>query len=423
MSAESEIGSMMGAIRTPAVDDPTLQHSSMWKWYRRHAVGRLRRIIRWEFWPAWAFYPPVAIYLLYLGVKHKNLTLFTAANPAIPDAGFIGESKYEILQALEGSSAVPKSILLQTAPLDERTAAIESFMRRERLTFPIVLKPDAGQRGSGVSIARCSRDMRQYLAAAAYPIIVQEYVSGLEFGIFYYRMPTEKSGHIFSITEKKMPTVVGDGARTLEELILADDRAVCLADLCCKQNPAQLKTVLAAGERVQLVELGTHCRGAIFLDGSYALTPALETVIDGIARTFDGFYFGRFDIRVPSLEDLKAGRNLRILELNGVTSEATNIYDPQNSLLHAYKALFRQWRIAFQIGQCNRNRGAQTTSLPKLYREALKYKRSSKGHLGNGQENWLRSRATKSNSALAIATPATPRKRSPRTRFTISPTV
>jgi len=391
MASEFEIGSMLGAIRAPAIDRPIPSHSSMWKWYRRHAVGRLRRIIRWEFWPAWAFYPPVAIYLLCLRVKHKNLTLFTAANPAIPDSGFIGESKYDMLRALEDSSAVPKSILLQPAPLDERASAIEGFMRREGLTFPIVLKPDAGQRGSGVSIARCGSDMRQYLAAAAYPVIVQEYVGGLEFGIFYYRMPTEKSGHIFSITEKKMPTVVGDGARTLEELILADDRAVCLADLYCQQNPALLKTVLAAGERVQLVELGTHCRGAIFLDGSYAITAALETVIDRIARTFDGFYFGRFDIRVPSLEDLKAGRTLKILELNGATSEATNIYDPQNSLLHAYKVLFRQWRIAFEIGRCNRDRGAQTTSLPKLYREALKYKRSSKGHLGNGQENWVRS--------------------------------
>ena len=45
------------------------------------------------------------------------------------------------------------------------------------------------------------------------------------------------------------------------------------------------------------------------------------------------------------------GRNMKILELNGVTSEATHIYDPKFSLLDAYRVLFQQWRIAFEIGQ------------------------------------------------------------------------
>lgn len=379
MSAKLEIGLILDTIRAPAVDRATPAHSSIWKWYRRELVGRVRRATRWEFWRPWAFYPPVVIYVFYLGLKHKNLTLFTAVNPAIPDGGFIGESKYEILRALERSSAAPKTILIKPDALDERAASIENFMRREGLTFPIVLKPDAGQRGAGVSIVRSSDDIRHYLAAATYAVIVQEYVGGLEFGVFYYRVPGDEAGHIFSITEKQMPVVIGDGARTLEELILADDRAVCLADLYCRQNSGLANTLLAKGERVQLVELGTHCRGAVFLDGSFAMTPALEKTIDQIARTFDGFYFGRFDIRVPSVEDLKAGRNLKILELNGVTSEPTNIYDPQTSLLDAYKVLFRQWRIAFEIGERNSSRGAQPTSLRQLLRAVLKYKQVSKG--------------------------------------------
>jgi hypothetical protein len=318
------------------------------------------------------------LYLFCLGLKYKNLTLFTAVNPAMPDGGFIGESKYKILRALERSSSVPKTILLKPDALDERAASIESFMRREGLTFPIVLKPDVGQRGSGVTVVRSIEQIRNYLATAPVPLIAQEYVGGLEFGIFYYRVPGEKAGHVFSITEKRMPAVVGDGTRTLEELILADSRAVCMADVYCRQNSIPVHTLLANGERVQLVELGTHCRGAIFLDGSYAITPALEKITDDIAHTFEGFYFGRFDIRVASVEDLKAGRNLRILELNGVTSEATNIYDPETSLLEAYKILFRQWRIAFDIGDRNRARGARPTSLRQLLRAALEYRHLSK---------------------------------------------
>jgi hypothetical protein len=272
-------------------------------------------------------------------------------------------------------------MLLHLDGVEDRIDAVKDFVRREELTFPIVLKPDAGQRGSGVSIVHCNQDMRDYFALASYPVIVQEYVGGLEFGIFYYRVPGEENGRIFSITEKLFPEVVGDGERTLEELILSDDRAVCMADFYCRQNSAQVSRVLAHGEHVQLVELGTHCRGAIFRDGSHAITPALERTVDNIARSSEGFYFGRFDIRVPSFEDLKAGRNLRVLELNGVTSEATNIYDPQNTLLDAYKALFRQWRIAFEIGKRNRALGTEPASPHHLLRAVLQYRRISKGHL------------------------------------------
>ena len=377
MSAEVEMRAARGSVRALSRYRALATDRSIWRWYRREVVGRLRRLTRWEFWPAWAFYPPVVMYLLYLGLKHKNLTLFTAANPGIPDGGFIGESKYKILRQLELSGSVPRTMLLKPSGVDDLVDTAKHFMRREGLAFPIVLKPDVGQRGSRVSVIRSFGQMREYLAAAQGPVIAQEYVAGLEFGVFYYRLPGWEKGQIFSITEKVMPVVTGDGKRTLEDLMLADDRAMCMAELYIWQNSAHAKRVLDHGERVQLVELGTHCRGAVFFDGSYAITPALESAIENIARTFQGFYFGRFDIRVPSVEDLKAGCNLKVLELNGVTSEATNIYDPQNTLLDAYRVLFRQWRIAFEIGERNRVRGAQTTSLGRLVGAVLNYRQVS----------------------------------------------
>jgi hypothetical protein len=129
-----------------------------------------------------------------------------------------------------------------------------------------------------------------------------------------------------------------------------------------------------------LVEIGTHCRGAIFLDGVDTITPALEEVIDRIAQSFDGFFFGRFDIRVPSRQDFMAGRNLKIVELNGVTSEATHIYDPKHSLFDAYRVLFQQWRIAFEIGDCNRMRGVNPTSVGDLLDATLGYGRLAQGY-------------------------------------------
>jgi len=341
----------------------------------------MRRWIRYEFWPPYLFYPPVVAYIAYLGIKFRSWTLFTAANPAIPSGGFVGESKHQILDKLKDAAVwLPCCTLLSCEDTSQRIAEAEEFMRQHRLQFPIVLKPDAGQRGSGVSIVRSPRNLRDYLTHAAFPVILQEYVPGEEYGVFYYRYPGEKRGRIFSVTEKRMPIVVGDGKQTLEELILADDRAVCMSDFYLRKNAERIQEVPAAGERVQLVEIGTHCRGAIFLDGGDTNTPALEDVIDRVAKTFDGFFFGRFDIRVASRQDFMAGCNIKIVELNGVTSEATHIYDPKLSLFDAYRALFQQWRIAFEIGDSNRARGIRPASVGDLLDASREYGRLAQSY-------------------------------------------
>lgn len=348
---------------------------------RSEFFGWLKRWTRWEFWPPYLFYPPVVAYIAYLGIRFRSWTLFTAANPAIPAGGFVGESKYQILEQLKNAAEwMPSSTLLACEAPSQRLAEAQEFMRRHRLQFPVVLKPDAGQRGSGVAIVHSPKQLCEYLTRSTFPAILQEYVPGEEYGVFYYRYPGSEQGRVFSVTEKRMPVLLGDGKRTLEELILADDRAVCMSGFYLRKNAERTHEVPAAGESVQLVEIGTHCRGAIFLDGGETITPDLEQVIDRIAKTFDGFFFGRFDIRVPSRQDFVAGRNLKIVEVNGVTSEATHIYDPKLRLFDAYRVLFEQWRIAFEIGNLNRMRGVQPTSAADLLSLAREYRRVAQGH-------------------------------------------
>src|SRR5208283_4378450 len=115
-------------------------------------------------------------------------------------------------------------------------------------------------------------------------------------------------------------------------------------------------------------------------DGGAATTPALAETIDRISKTFSGFYFGRYDIRTPSVEDLMAGRNLKIVELNGVSSEATHIYDPRLTLFGAYRVLFEQWRIAFEIGGENRARGTKPASVGELAEAVAAYREISREH-------------------------------------------
>src|SRR4051794_28072362 len=198
--------------------------------------------------------------------------------------------------------------------------------------YPVVCKPDIGERGRGVRIVRTPKELMDYIASANGTTILQEYVSGLEFGLFYYRQPGEDHGRISSITAKVFPTVTGDGLRSLRDLVLADKRAVAIADVYLKNHPDAGSFVPGAGEAVQLGEIGAHCKGTIFLDASELKTPELERRVDEIAAVTAGFYYGRFDIRTPSVEALQRGEFL-ILELNGVSAEPTHIYDPKVSIV------------------------------------------------------------------------------------------
>lgn len=369
----------LGGVHPLAAKTGTAAHKR-----RRWLVSRWRRATRWEFWPAWALYPPVAGYIGFLGVKHRSATVFTAANPAIEAGGFVRESKYEILRGLAGAGDfVARSCLIDgRLKAGDKLSTAMSFMAEHNLTLPLVLKPDCGQRGSGVVVVRSQADLVERLARSRVDTIVQELVAGPEFGVFYYRRPSESTGHIFSITDKRMPAVTGDGVRTLEELILDDERAVCAARLYCDRFRHRLAEVPAYGEVIRLAELGTHCRGAMFLDGRHLETASLAARFDAIAKNVDGFYFGRFDVRAAGgVEAFQAGRGFKIVELNGVTSEATHIYDPGCSLLDAYRVLMQQWALAFEIGAENRRRGAMVASLWTLIRLAREYAKLSQHHL------------------------------------------
>ena len=107
------------------------------------------------------------------------------------------------------------------------------------------------------------------------------------------------------------------------------------------------------------------------------MTPALERRIDDIAQRMPGFFIGRFDVRYSSVERFKAGEDLAIVELNGATAESTNIYDPDGSLFHAYRTLFRQWSLVFAIGAANRRLGAEATPARRLIRLAVAHLISS----------------------------------------------
>jgi len=352
---------------------------------RRLLVGWWRRLVHWEFWPYYVVNVVTFVYVLCTGViKYRRPTLFTVTNPAIrPDSGFLGESKADILRGLNpelvgrwrlvsGSVSGSVSCSVNAArhdaihkPADPaaRMDLLEGFMAEHGLSYPVVLKPDRGQRGQGVEICSAGVQAAAWLETVTGDYLMMEYLPGMEFGLFYYRMPDDERGKIFSVNRKKLLSVTGDGSRTLEELILADERAVCMAPVFFKTLSAELLDIVPAGHAKQLGTVGTHCRGAVFLDGSDLITPELLEAVERAVESYDGFYFGRFDIKAPDEYDFSRGRNLKIIELNGLTSEAAHIYDPKNSILYAWRVLIEQWSLAFRIAAQNQARGFEPMSL------------------------------------------------------------
>ena len=333
---------------------------------RQRLAAAISRVWRWEFWPMWLFYAPVALWTFWLALRHGGYRTITAANPGIPDGGVVGESKFDILSHLPADCAIPAGIV-EPGTDQQRVGELEAMLAARAWRFPLVLKPDVGQRGTGVRIVRSIGDAAAYLVHMPARVLVQPYHPGpFEAGVFYYRHPAAAHGQILCITDKHFPALVGDGRSSIEDLIWSHERYRMQARPFLARLGAKKDDVPSDGERVALGIAGNHAQGTMFTDGRALITPALESRIDAIARGYDGFFIGRFDVRYRDREAFMGGRDLAIVELNGATAECTNIYDPSATLLAAYGQLFRQWRLVFEIGAANRRAGRPASSTERL---------------------------------------------------------
>jgi hypothetical protein len=338
-----------------------------------------KQCLQWEFWPTAVFYIPVTVKYLSLATKYRSLSLPTMSNPSMLTGGLIGESKFETLADLSRvhPELVAKTHLVRFESVEQQLDQIRRLRNEGQLDYPVVFKPNVAQRGFGFKIIHSDDEARSYFEQFSRDTLVQEYAPGpYEAGIFYYRLPNEKHGKVHSIIAKGFPAVVGDGRSTLEELIRRHPRASLKPDPFLKRFARERSRILAAGEPLQLVQAGNHCQGAVFLDGDRLLSNELERTIDELSTSIEGFFVGRYDVRYASEEGLRAGRDFKIVELNGASAEP-NIYDPDNSLGNAYRTLFRQWEIIFAIADENRRRGVPYTSLTTIWQNWLRYRERS----------------------------------------------
>ncbi|MEO7989054.1 MAG: hypothetical protein ABI663_05895 [Chryseolinea sp.] len=328
------------------------------------------KLTSWEYWPFGIVQFPLFIYFAWLSLRSRTILFFTASNPGITMGGMFGESKYEVLKKIP-PQYIPKTILIEAKSSKQD---VLKAMAENGFQLPVIFKPDLGERGFMVKKIKSEIDINLYIEQLPFSFLIQEFVDlPLEFGVFYTRFPQDEKGRVTSVVMKEMLHVIGDGVLPLKELILQKDRAKLQWENLKVAYQNQLDEVLENGKALELVSVGNHCLGTMFLDGSHLINDKLSETFDCISKRIDGFYFGRYDLRCNSINDLYMG-NIKVMELNGCGAEPAHIYQPGYSLRKALAVLFTHWRNIFLIAQENIKMGEKYTTIKdgKVYYRKFK---------------------------------------------------
>jgi hypothetical protein len=332
--------------------------------------SKLIRFTQWEFWPTQVVYFPVLLYYLYCAIKARALVFVSAVNPSMEMGGLFGETKIPMLKELPGNFK-PKTIYPEP---NSSIAVIHQLLAGAGMAYPVVAKPDIGERGLLVEKISNDAEMQTYLDRVKVRFLVQEFIQfPLELGVFYYRHPDEEKGTISSIIIKEFLSVVGDGVNNLEQLLLQNDRGVLQLPKLYKRLGNEIYNVPAKGEYLLLEPIGNHSRGTKFVNGNHLITEELMRVFDRINSHSKGVFYGRYDIKCSSLEALYRGEDIKVMEINGAAAEPGHIYDPNCSIFTAWRVLIQHWGIVYQIARANHRKGAPYGKVFETYRNYKRY--------------------------------------------------
>jgi len=336
------------------------------------AVGHVGRL---EGLPKWLNLVPLVLQWVWLGIRHGSITLPSCANPCITAGGLVGEGKMEYLNIMgETARAATAATTCLVAEGAASVADAEAAMRRAGLAYPIVLKPDLGWCGFGVRRVDDAAALRDYLTAfpQGEQVVIQQWINHPgEAGIFYMRDPNQTHGRVIGMVLRHYPRVVGDGLRSVKQLMAADPRARRLGRDGASEPCCDADQVPAAGQAVRIATVGSTRVGGMYASGDALITAELTRAIDAIANDMTQFHVGRFDVKYTTPAALRAGV-FTIIEVNGAGSEAVHAWDPSLTLRQAYGIIFRKQKCLFAIGQAMRRQGHRPVGSLALARHHLR---------------------------------------------------
>ncbi|NND01120.1 MAG: hypothetical protein HKN85_13145 [Gammaproteobacteria bacterium] len=303
-------------------------------------------IKKYEFWNPRTFELP---YYIYLGwqclTKRVPVRSLAKANYAL-DHGEIGiGSKLQTQRSFDQDYFLPTILLAAELDTPEKKKLVYAFI--ELHGYPVLLKSDVGCVGKGISKLSSPADVEKKTPLLLGDFILQKFTPfPFECGIFYIRQNNKP--RITGINKKHFPSVIGNGKDDLASLAKNHQRYTAhwnafLQDLDTME-------VLEPGQEKRLSFIGSHTLGCKFTDDIDLLTPQLEQAIFNLFERQPGFNFGRVDVKAADQNALQRGEFV-VIEVNGIASLPTHMFDPGFSLRQAYKIFFEHARYLVEIAR------------------------------------------------------------------------
>lgn len=286
-------------------------------------------------------------------LKARSWWFFTAANPTLTFGGYEGENKMEMYKQLPRGT-YPKTIFI---PISLPSSIVAHDVLSEGFSFPVAVKPDVGRMGLMFRRVNSLTELMKYHERMKVDYILQEFIHyPLEVSVFYYRFPNQQKGTITGFVRKEYLSVTGDGVSTLHELMLNYPRIQFRLEEMRLKHEATLHDIIPTGENYILSEALNLSRGGKLVSLEHEKDKKLLKVFDNLSHN-GNFYFGRYDIKCASIEDLKNSKKFSILEFNGSGAEPHHVYGNGNSFLQAMRILLQHWNILYQISIENHKNG------------------------------------------------------------------
>jgi hypothetical protein len=287
-----------------------------------------KRFVHYEFWPYWVFYLPAYFYYFFLAIKSQRWVYFSALNPCMNFGGAFLSSKHNYLKN------IPKKWKPKSIRIDQTTALVDLKNKIElnSFQFPLILKPDMGERGKNVEKIQNFSEIKSYLVRVNQPILIQEFIDfPIELGILFF-WDTQNNPQITSIGKKEFCVLTGNGNDTLEALVSKNHRIAHRKSTLKKKYTAQWNQIIPLNKKLMVEPIGNHNRGTTFLDARDRYSEEmLEWAVDCV-KNIQGFDYGRIDLKIKNWDSFQTKRGIKILEINGVNSEPIHIYDPNYSI-------------------------------------------------------------------------------------------
>ncbi len=313
-----------------------------------------QRLVNWELWNFYVLYAPISPVWFWYCLRSGSMWFFSSSNPTITFGGFEGEGKKEMYDQLP-PHLVPRTIYIKHDwPYEE----VREKINAAGFSYPFIVKPDVGMKGILFRKIDNEDQLIKYHDRIPVEYIVQDLIElPVEVSVFYYRYPNQQQGVVSGFIHKELLQVVGDGSSSLKELIAEHPRAKYRMEEMEHRHGHRFSRVIPRDEIFYLSYAGNHNRGAHFTNLHKEIDDNMRQVFDKLSHYTDKFYYGRYDIKAQSIEDLKAGRNFQVIEFNGCGAEPNHIYDCGMSIWQAYGVILEHWKALYRISRYNHRNG------------------------------------------------------------------